>query len=108
MKIACTVTLASAVLLAIGCAHQRQQAQYDENLVAGSAQASVSGNGANETSVSPAAPANPARVNATASSGQSGSESDNTIVSSVRELLQRDAEIAPVVPNIEITANNGA
>lgn len=107
MKFTYTVTLASAVLLAVGCAHESQQAQYDENLVPNSfvQTATASTNEAPASAVAPAAVAN---ATATAPSADSQSQSDNAIVSSVRESLQRDSEIAPIVPNIEITANNGA
>jgi len=38
----------------------------------------------------------------------SQSQSDNTVVAQVREALERDPEIAFVVPNIQISAKNGA
>ena len=109
MKIIYALSFVSAVLLAGGCAHESQQAQYDENLVPNSsAQTSASGSGATRTAVSGPAAVNTASVDATTSAADSRSESDNTLVSSVRELLQRDAEVAPIVPNIQVTANNGA
>ena len=40
--------------------------------------------------------------------GSAGVESDNAIVAQVRESLRRDPEIALIVPNLQITANNGA
>lgn len=41
------------------------------------------------------------------SASQPASRSDNTIVTEIRQSLQQDPEIAPIVPNIQITANNG-
>jgi hypothetical protein len=82
MKIIHTVAIASAVVLAAGCAHETHQAQYDESI-------------------------SPHANSANAENSDAASVSDGTLVSQLRQSLQRDAEIAPIVPNIQITANDG-
>lgn len=108
MKITQAVTMASALLLAAGCAHEQQRAQYDESMSpAYSGRTGESGNGGNNNMSPPSSSASE-QVSGNVVAGKSGSASDNTIVAEVRESLQRNAEIAPIVPNIQISANNGA
>jgi osmotically-inducible protein OsmY len=122
MKITSALTITSALLLAAGCAHEERQADYgttdgqtsynssstyyggeggtvqtenDRNRSAGSAEANVGVSGGYS-----------AGANGMYSSGGAG-DSDNTIVTQVRQSLEQDPEIAPIVPNLQITANNG-
>lgn len=90
MKIKQTIALLSALILVAGCAHEQHQAQYDE-------------------SVSP-------NSNATGQNDQSskndngtrnGAESDDVLAAQVRQTLQQDAQIAPLLSNIQISAKNG-
>jgi hypothetical protein len=131
MKKIPAVTIASALLLAAGCAHEeRHQAQYDQSIApsfasdgtreyGGSPSTTYSADVSGSTGMS-------GNVNGTigtggtsgdngyatsggyASASRTGSESDNAIVGQVRESLQRDPEIALIVPNVQISANNGA
>jgi osmotically-inducible protein OsmY len=124
MKITQTIGLASAMLLAAGCAHDEHSAQYGET-VSPSYGYSSSGRTEYNTQNNISSPSTSSTYSGSA--GASGSystsnegnysggisqggqsQSDNTIVAQVRESLQRDPEIAFVVPNIQITANNGA
>lgn len=95
MKFPLLVTAAGAVLFAAGCAHEEHQAHYAPVYSPGpmrdySEPKSVfvirPSGGVNSTAIVP---------------------SDHSIVDAVRESLRRNAEIAPIVPNIEIKANNG-
>jgi hypothetical protein len=104
MKITQTITMASALLLAAGCAHEERSVRTDESAspsygysYAGS---KYSGRGTYSGT--------PTTENGAFSSNASASQSDNTIVAQVREDLRRDPEIAVIVPNIQISANNGA
>lgn len=100
MKITHTIAMASALLLAAGCAHEEHHAQYDESI---------------SPYASDGAPRyqpyggsySPGGSTTGTSASQPASRSDDTIVTQVRESLQQDPEIAPIVPNIQITANNG-
>lgn len=90
MKIAKMVALASAGILAAGCAHEEHHAQYDESVTPNANQSS--------------------RYNSSQSSGTtagSSAEADNKLASQVRQSLQQDPQIAPIVSNMQITANNG-
>jgi len=99
MKMTHAITIASTVLLAVGCAHEERSARTNETVSPGYGY-SAPANGTYSSS--------PARDSGTSSLTGSTSESDNSIVAQVRENLQNDPEIAFVVPNIQITANNGA
>jgi hypothetical protein len=110
MKISQIMAMASALLLMAGCAREQSRAQNDQNFspAYSSTATGEHGNTVNHSALPQASSGtlSPAmNANATA---KSGSESDNTIVAAVRESLRRDAEIAPIVPNIQIAANNGA
>lgn len=108
MNISRTIALASAALFAAGCAHEGRQARYDETLFPHS-EAEASGERENGIpSSSAAAPVNSGGMDANAGPVKSRSESDNAIVSAVREALRRNAEFSPIMPDIQITANNGA
>lgn len=100
MKITQTIVIASALLLAAGCAHEQQQAQYDESISPyrsdGTPRYEPYGGSYS-----------PGGATVGASTSQPQSQSDNTIVTQVRQSLQQDPEIAPIVPNIQISANNG-
>jgi len=91
MKIAQTIGIAFAFLLAAGCAHEERN------------YGSYSGPGEYNTQNNFSSPPGGGRI-----IQSSPSQSDNSIVAQVRESLQRDPEIAFVVPNIQITAANGA
>jgi hypothetical protein len=119
MKITHTIAIASALLLAAGCAHEKQHAQYDESIspykIDGTPRYDAYGGGyspggANAgvgTSQSTGQSEATGGISGTQSATLSESQSDNAIVTQVRESLERDAEIAPIVPNIQISANNG-
>jgi len=111
MKITYTVTLASALLFVAGCAHDEHMVRTEETTVTPSytyysAQPELN---TPSTSSSPSATANPESATY---AGQAAAvpdrQSDNAIVAQVRETLLRDPEIAFIVPNLQITANNGA
>jgi hypothetical protein len=111
LKMPHVITMASALLLAAGCAHEEHQAQYNENVSPGYSSGRLNGYGdAGNGSASSRTDSTSysAGVSGSAEAGRTDSRSDNTVVSAVRESLQQDAEIAPIVPNIQITANNGA
>lgn len=115
MKMTHTIALASALMLAAGCAHEKYHAQYDENISPyasdGSPRYNASGGSYSEGGVSAVVNTSQssaqAGVTADAKSTQPESRSDDAITTQVRESLQRDPEIAPIVPNIQISANNG-
>lgn len=90
MKIAKTIALASAGILAAGCAHEEHNAQYNQSTAPYSNQSSQ---------YNASSPNGPAAATA--------SESDDALVSQVHQALQQDPQIAPVVPNIQITADHG-
>jgi BON domain len=109
MKLQPIIVIVSALFLAVGCAHEKNEAQYDQDIsptYSSGRMKDYNGYGNN------VAPQNPTGTstspNAAAAAGKSGSESDNSLVAAVRESLLRNAEIAPIVPNLQITANNGA
>jgi len=104
MKTAYVLTIVSAGLLAAGCAHEQERARYDENI----SPSYSGGRMSNFNSDHSAAISSAATAGGNFTSGKTSSESDNAVVASVRELLRRNAEIAPIVPNIQISANNGA
>lgn len=94
MKIARKIALASALILAAGCAHEQHQAQYDES-VTPNANGSAQYNNNQSSSY---------QNNNTA---RAGSESDNALAAQVRQSLQQDPKIAPLVSNIQISADRG-
>ena len=115
MKITPAIAMASALFLAAGCAHEEQHAQYDESISPyasdgtsryNSAGGSYSPGGA-AAGASVSGPTGQSEVSGGVSGTPPESQSDNTIVTQVRESLQRDPEIAPIVPGIQISANNG-
>ena len=100
MRITQTIAIASALLLAAGCAHEEHHAQYDESIspYASDGTPRYEPYGGSYS---------PGGTTTGSSATQPASRSDNTIVSEVRQSLQQDPEIGPIVPNIQITANNG-
>lgn len=107
MKFPLLSTLASAVLLTAGCAHDEHHARYDENVSptysSGRMRDYNNSSSAPSTSIIYSTSAvGDARAN------MSSTRPDNSVVAAVRESLQRNMEIAPIVPNIQINANNGA
>jgi len=112
MKMTHAVTMASTLLLAAGCAHeQRHEAQYDQSIAPGFATGQVSEPNRDVSSTSTTTTYSTSVNGGAAVSGDigaGGSQSDNAIVAQVRESFQRDPEIALIVPNIQISANNGA
>lgn len=100
MKLTHTIAMASALLLAAGCAHEQQHAHYDESI-------SPYASDGTPRYKSYGGSYSPGGATGGTSASQPASRSDNTIVTQVRESLQRDPEIAPIVPNIQISANNG-
>ena len=101
MRIPGTFLMAAALVLAAGCARDQQHAQYDESLSPAYSAGRMSQFGDSGNNAA-------AQGGLNGATERSGSQSDNAIVASVRESLRRNAEIAPMVPNIQITANNGA
>lgn len=95
MKITRVVVTISALLLAAGCATDQHRARYDATMSPAYSSGRMSDYNNNE-------------VMGNAAAGKSGAQSDNAIVAAVRESLQRDPEIAPIVPNVQVSANNGA
>jgi hypothetical protein len=108
MKITQAITILSAVVLAAGCAHEQHQAQfnpYDESI------SPYTGNGTarqynNNNTISFGGSYTTPGGTVTGTSA-SASESDDMIANNVRETLKRNPEIAPIVPNMQISANNG-
>ena len=98
MKITSAVSMASALLLAAGCAHEQNHAQYDENMSPNYSSGRMSDYNPDK---------NKNQVSENMSGQKSRSESDSAIVADVREKLRSDAKTAPLIPNIQITANNG-
>lgn len=129
MKIKPAITMASALLLAAGCAHEEPHyAQYDDSMAPSFSSGRMSDYNSVRSSDSTGVIGNtdvsgrfmaggavgespsPSHGPGYSVEGQAGSQaqSDNVIVAQVRESLQRDPEIALIVPNIQIGANNGA
>jgi len=135
MKMTRTITMASALLLAAGCAHEEHSVRTEESVSPSygystggteynryntqnnfssstSANGTYSGNAGTSGNYSSGASgtysSTPTTDNGAYASTASGSQSDNTIVAQVREDLRRDPEIALIVQNIQISANNGA
>jgi len=124
MKITYTITMASALLLAAGCAHEERsyttsetgyssghiseyntQNNYSSGGGASSSQPTYSGSVGADGTYTPYASSD-SSVSGGFAAG-AGTESDNTIVAQVRESLRQDPEIALIVPNIQISAHNG-
>jgi hypothetical protein len=99
MRITYMAAAASAVLFAAGCAHEQQQAHYDDSVSPSYGLGNASRQGDNN-------PASPSSVG-NYSASENMSRSDNTLVSEAREALLRNPEIAPIAPSIQISANNG-
>ncbi len=97
MKITQTIALVSVVILAAGCAHEEHQAQYDES-AAPNGNSSSQYNQYNNNQYGSYQNDNTARA---------GSDSDGVLAGQVRQSLQQDAQIAPLVPNIQISAHDG-
>lgn len=94
MKIRRTIALASAAILAAGCAHEQHQAQYNESVAPNATQSSQY-NSSQYTGGQSVTVAGTSTV------------PNDTLVNQVRQSLQQDPKIAPVVPNIQITADHG-
>ncbi len=111
MKLKYTFTLASALLLAVGCAHESHQAKYDENISPYSADGtSRYANQQNNLTLNAGGTTDNSAITAGASQQEAvktPTVSDNTLVTQVREALERNVEIAPIAPNIQVSANNG-
>ena len=140
MKMTYTVTMASALLLAAGCAHEERDYSSTEtgyssghiseyNSTAPSLGGSYSADGSYSSGGGGSYASRPdgnysgtvgadgtytPYANTDTSSavggyaGSSGSGSDEAVVAQVRESLRQDPEIALIVPNIQISARNGA
>ena len=122
MKITQTIGIASALLLVAGCAHEEYSARTDESVSPSYGHSSGRTEDNTHHNVVPSPPSGggySGSASGTYSTGNGGtysvgvstggqSQSDNTIVAQVRAALERDPEIAFVVPNIQISANNGA
>jgi osmotically-inducible protein OsmY len=132
MKITYTITMASALLLAAGCAHEQRTAGTDETgyssgrmseynnqnnysttpAVGGSystdGSPSYSGSVGADGMYTPNAGSDSSVTAAGGYVGSAGRQSDDTVVAQVRESLRQDPEIALIVPNIQISAHNGA
>jgi hypothetical protein len=113
MKITPATTVISALLFAAGCSSEQHQARYDDSVSPdySSGRMSEYNPSRNENNSSPPAAstrASSAMISGNISGPKSDSESDNVIVAEVRESLRRNEEIAPIVPNLQISANNGS
>jgi hypothetical protein len=116
MKMKPAITMASAFLLAVGCAHdERHYGQYDDSRAPSFSAGRMSGYNnsvpsSDRTGVIGNTNASERFMGGGTVEGQAGSQaqSDNAIVAQVRESLERDPEIVLIVPNIQISANNGA
>lgn len=87
------IAVASVVLLAAGCAEEQRQAQYNSpTYPAGADMGSQNMAGSMSSGAFVTRPVT----------------SDRLVEANVRQSLLRDLEIAPLVQNIQITANNGA
>jgi osmotically-inducible protein OsmY len=95
MKTGRTIALASAVILAAGCAHEEHHAQYDESLAPNASQSSSQYN------------SNQFRSDQNGTAAATPSEPNDVLVNRVRQSLQQDPKVAPAVPNIQITADKG-
>ncbi len=111
MRIQHIVTLASALLLTAGCAHEERHAGYDEGISPYAADGTKRYTGqSNNISLDANGQSSRPMVVAVVSGDtvvKLPEVSDDTLVSQVREALERNAEIAPIVPNIQITAKHG-
>lgn len=122
MKITQAITILSAVVLAAGCAHEEHHAQYDESISPYASDGTpryrnnndtVSLNGPGTVTVVGGSYSSPGGkiIGPTAvggsTSGSASGESDDAIVTSARESLERDPEIASIVPKLQITSYNG-
>jgi hypothetical protein len=94
MKITQTIALASAAILVAGCAHEKHEAQYDESIAPHATQSSQDNSGQYNTY----------RNSSTVSTA---SKSDDALVAEVRQSLQQDPQIAPLLSGIQITADKG-
>lgn len=105
MKITQAIIILSAVVLAAGCANEEHRVQYDpydESISPYTHNGTARYQNNNNISLGGSYSTPGGTI-----TGGSVSESDDTIVTNVRESLERDPEIAPIVPNLQITANNG-
>jgi len=111
MKLKHTFSLGSALLLAVGCAHENHQAKYDESISPYAADGtSRYANQQNNIHLNAGGTTDNSAMTAGTlqkEAAKAPSVSDNTLVTQVHEALERNAEIAPIVPNIQISANNG-
>ena len=87
MKRSLLLTAAGAVLLVAGCAQEEPHQAHYLPVYSGEVNASRASISYTVQTIGP---------------------SDSSIAAAVRESLRRNAEIAPIVPNIQINANNGA
>lgn len=95
--------MAAGLLMAAGCADNQETAHYDPSISPVYSAGRMSDFNGPHAAVS-----SPVMSAAASASGKSATQSDNAIVASVRESLRRNAEIAPIVSNVQISANNGA
>jgi hypothetical protein len=106
MKFSVLLVPALAVLFAAGCAQEEHHARYDETI------SPVYSSGRmrdyNEPVRTVASAHYSMQVNGNAAATVSSSRPDSSVVSLVRESLERNVEIAPMVPNIQVHANRGA
>lgn len=113
MKIIPALTITSALLLAAGCAHEERHADYGttegQTSTSYNSQSTYYGGQTGTTqNDNDRNTSSGASVGAAGTySANGGSDSDNTIVTQVRQSLEQDPEIAAIVPSIQITAQNG-
>ena len=103
MKITTTITIASSLLLAVGCANESRQAR---NTSVYSTSPYYGGTYSGSASESSGYAAN-------ASENQSANQTDvnvqqGPLVSQIRSSLENQADLAAVAPNIQISENNGS
>src|SRR5205809_8025161 len=114
MKITTALTIVSSLLLAAGCAHdEHRSAQFDDTLyspptaVNGGTTSQSSTIGASTEQNSSTAGISANESNAGLVQAQ-GAASDTAIETQIRQSLAANTELAPVVPGLQITVNNGS
>ena len=117
MKIAHKLTIVSSLLLIAGCSSWRDRHAQNDNYRYSSANYGAYGNaGSSSTSGSTASSGSfesssrsfqPETSSGTSTQTGTQSSGDTTTVSQVQQQLRQDASLAPLVPGLQITAQNG-
>src|SRR5437870_1080813 len=101
MKIQNKLIIVCALLIAAGCSNREKQARYEQTT-------SAPTYGATSATSLQAQPT-PSQTTPATTTTQPGAvtESENTLITQVRAELNKDATLAAIVPNIQITAQSG-